>query len=381
MKFDETTGSRPAYWGGASTFLFQHRGTARLTGRRALLRSALGLAIFFTAAWVMILQLIGPAWGYFYVFWLEALGLPGRVVLTYYEWLGGLLFPVPYLDVAAAPPSQTVLFATGAVTVLLYLASYFVPRRMVPGTYFLRAALFVQATAVIFFACWPEAFPYTLAQYLKGLTTASLFVAALAPLVLGFTFYPLDFTLGQKAKLTVVIMGYMTVMVPMQYIAQGAVIHHGSLLFMPLLYLFFGLPLNVLALIALYAWGMSWEGATAHAGTTPVPAILTERAALLELEADVRQCRTHMESIEQALAQDQRAVDAVEEDFVHRTLLLLATFRDYVHQTRQRRIEARIRHLEALYAPSNEEIASPEDQRPARQIKQWRRRIPRSPSE
>ena len=44
---------------------------------------------------------------------------------------------------------------------------------------------------------------------------------------------------------------------PLQILLQAAVLHT-SILFMPVLYIVFGLPVDVLIILAFYSWGMSW---------------------------------------------------------------------------------------------------------------------------
>jgi hypothetical protein len=201
-------------------------------------------------------------WGYALAFGKEALGLPGRIVMVYQPVWKGITMTVPYLDFPAPTPGPFLLLATGPAPMAAFGATYYIARERVPLTYFLRAVLLVQATALVYFACAPAGFPYTVADYLRGLTTASLCILTLVPLLLGLTYYILDFSLLQKLFLTACIMGHLAVFIPVQYLTQAALIYHGSLLFMPVLYFLFGIPLNVMVFIALYGWGMSWEGRT-----------------------------------------------------------------------------------------------------------------------
>lgn len=253
---------RPPYWGSASTFLHQHRAMARLTTRRLRLSRALTLALCLTGGWLFALRSVGVLWGYVLAFGKEALALPGRLMMVYQPLWKHITIAIPYLDLPAAVPGPKLLLATGTATLTAFGATYFISRKRVPLIYFLRAVLLIQATALAYFALGPGGFPYTLADYLRGLTTASLCVLSLVPLVLGLTYYILDFNLLQKLFLTACIMGHLAAFIPLQYLAQAALLHHGSLLFMPVLYFLFGIPLNVMIFIAFYGWGMSWKGYT-----------------------------------------------------------------------------------------------------------------------
>jgi hypothetical protein len=52
---------------------------------------------------------------------------------------------------------------------------------------------------------------------------------------------------------------------PVHILLQATILQK-SVLFMPLLYIVFGLPVEVLMIIAFYSWGMSWA-------TNPPPTI------------------------------------------------------------------------------------------------------------
>jgi hypothetical protein len=48
------------------------------------------------------------------------------------------------------------------------------------------------------------------------------------------------------------------VFVPLQALAHAYILHQ-SLLFMPVLFLLFGMPLQILVVVSFYSWGMSWR--------------------------------------------------------------------------------------------------------------------------
>ena len=95
-------------------------------------------------------------------------------------------------------------------------------------------------------------------------------VIAVTPILLGLTHFIFDFRIRQKLLLACVVVGFLAVFVPLKYILQAWIMHHLSMLFMPVMYLICGIPLDVFLFIALYAWGMSWPARTAPGGTTPV---------------------------------------------------------------------------------------------------------------
>jgi hypothetical protein len=84
------------------------------------------------------------------------------------------------------------------------------------------------------------------------------------PLVFGLTFYVIDVSWSRKVGLTVLVMAHLAVLVPLQYALQAALIVHGSLIVLPLLFILFGLLPEIMVLIAWYGWGMSWPSARAR---------------------------------------------------------------------------------------------------------------------
>jgi hypothetical protein len=142
---------------------------------------------------------------------------------------------------------------------VLVLVSLLLPRRYLPVSFFLRIVAFFQGCSQLFFAFWPEAFPYSAGGYIHTMLIAGLMIVPLVPIVLGFTYYLFDFSLSRKIGLTAMLMLHLTLLIPLQYAAHGWIMCHSSLLFLPLLFFVSGLPLNVLVFISFYAWGFSWR--------------------------------------------------------------------------------------------------------------------------
>jgi hypothetical protein len=86
----------------------------------------------------------------------------------------------------------------------------------------------------------------------------SCVLIGLIPLLYGFTFYLLDFSLAQKIFLTSATVAHLVLFVPQQYMLHVYLLH-GSVLFMPVLYFVFGPFLDILVFIGFYSWGMSWR--------------------------------------------------------------------------------------------------------------------------
>ncbi|GAB5535082.1 MAG: hypothetical protein Rubg2KO_13310 [Rubricoccaceae bacterium] len=254
------------YQAGATTFLHEHRAFMRQPDRRRILVGASAMTLLLSALWIAILPMIGRVWGHALAILVDG-GVPARVVMTVYEPFGWMEVGVPSLALDAAPPSGMLWMATLVVTVLVFAVSFLLPDRMVPLSYAIRAFVLVQASALAVFLVAPESFPYSLPSYLQGMSVTGLAIATASIPVLGLTYFIQDVSWLHKLGLTVVVLAHSVVLVPLQYVAHGLLLHDGSLLFMPVLYLFFGVPLHVFSLVALFAWGMSWTGHLPSLGT------------------------------------------------------------------------------------------------------------------
>lgn len=275
--------ARRRYANDAPGFLHRHRGLVRpASGPGALVEAAL-LALGLTAAWLYGFRWIGRGWAHLFAFWKEQLDLPGQVVLVMHRWIDGFVFPVPYLNLPAGAPDAATWWITLVATLLLFAGSFALPARFTPFVYFLRAVAFIQGTALAYFGLSPVTFPYTLPDYVHGMMLTGFVVLSLVPLVLGFTYYVQDTYRLQKLGLTLAVLLHLSVFVPLQYLLHASLLHTFSMLFMPLLYLLFGLPLDVLVFVALYAWGMSWEGRLVPTTTPIVPAGATEASRTVDL--------------------------------------------------------------------------------------------------
>jgi hypothetical protein len=124
-------------------------------------------------------------------------------------------------------------------------------------SYLLRGVLLIQATALVYFGLIPAEFPHTPSGYLQGLLAAGLALISTVPLLFGLTFYIFDFSLINKVSLTAMTMAHLVVFLPLQLLLQALVLQK-TVLFMPVLYIIFGLPLDVLIIIGFYSWGMTW---------------------------------------------------------------------------------------------------------------------------
>ncbi len=233
----------------------RHRSLIVEPRTRVKMLSSLALVLAVLAVWALVFDRVTIAWAWILDFWQAVFGMGGYALRIEYEL--GLRFP--YVGFPSALPGPRLWILGALLTAALFIGSLFVPRRYLPIASGLRVVAFFQAGAQLFFAFWPESFPYSGAGYVHGMLIAALAFITLIPVLLGMTFYVFDLGWRRKLGLTVLVMLHQVVFVPLQFMAHAVVIYYLSVLFLPLLFFVFGLPLNVLIFIAFYGWGVSWK--------------------------------------------------------------------------------------------------------------------------
>jgi hypothetical protein len=144
------------------------------------------------------------------------------------------------------------------VTLALFAASFFLSDNLIPVMYLLRGILVVPVSALLYFVFLAARFPHTPDSYMEGLMTAGIALISIIPLLFGLTYYIFDFGLLKKALLTTVAMTHLALFLPLQILLQGLFLQK-TVLFMPVLYIIFGMPVNILIIVAFYSWGMTWS--------------------------------------------------------------------------------------------------------------------------
>ncbi len=220
--------------------------------------------------WVVV------AWAWILDFWRAVFGLGGYVVIVDYP----LGFSAPYLAVGAGLPGFWTWIVGATITLALFGGSFLVPRRFLPVAYLIRVLAFFQAVAQVFFALWPAWFPYSASGYVHGMLIAGIALVSLTPVLLGLIYYIFDFALSRKLGLTLVTMLHLCLFIPLQYMAHAFILYHSTLLFLPILFFVFGLPLDILVLIAFYAWGVSWRSLWSAEEKRPEPRVFQEAREL-----------------------------------------------------------------------------------------------------
>ncbi|MEM1095152.1 MAG: hypothetical protein AAGJ10_11170 [Bacteroidota bacterium] len=240
-------------------------------GPRQLMATTL-LTVALSALWYMAWPFVQASWGWLFATASPWLNLPATVGSTTHVWPVYGEIALPTLELTGRSVHGGTWTSALGITLFVAWASTKLPERFMPLTYFLRTIVLLEAVSLVYFAVTPETFPYTLSGYIGNMLHTGAALIALVPVIYGFTLFPFDIPWRHKIGLSLLTMGYLAVFIPLQYLTHAVLLYSGSLIFLPTLYMLLGIPLDVLALIALYAWGMSWPGRLDDIGDHPTTA-------------------------------------------------------------------------------------------------------------
>ncbi len=250
-----------------------HRSMIGLEVSRWLLIDLLVLPFMFALAVFVLLDPLLEGWRWMLEFMRAPLGLPG-VVSTRVVELGPLSVAIPFYTAVANWPAARDLLSGWMLVAALAIPGALLRGRYIPLGYFMRALAVIQLTAQVWFSFAAPPFSYALSQYVAGLLVCGVVILLLAPILVAFTYFIFDFPLWQKLALATLLLVHLAVFLPLQAIVHAFVMYRGSLLAMPMLFLVFGVLLDVFVYVALYGWGMSWRSGSmldAEDRRIPVP--------------------------------------------------------------------------------------------------------------
>jgi hypothetical protein len=234
-----------------------HRALAHFRLSPMNLVIAIFLFVFFLSVWLALLPWVCDVWKGIFAFGIRVLPLRAELGLAEHHLTPWIRFDIPYLRMESVLPSAQAWWLTCAATLALFATSFLLPSKLIPVIYLLRGILLVPVTALLYFALLPARFPHTPDSYMEGLVTAGIGLISTVPLLFGLTYYIFDFGLLKKAFLTAITMTHLALFLPLQVLLQALFLQK-TVLFMPVLYIIFGMPVNILIIIAFYSWGMTW---------------------------------------------------------------------------------------------------------------------------
>jgi hypothetical protein len=238
--------------------IFMHRALAHFRLGPINLVTAIFLFVLFQSFWLLLLPKTCQLWTRVMMLGIRILPLRAELGLAHRHLTPFITFDIPYLRMEPVLPGALDWWLTCGITVALFAVSFLLSGRLIPVMYLLRGILLVPATALLYFVFLPARFPHTPDSYMEGLVTAGIALISTVPLLFGLTYYIFDFGLLKKAFLTAIVMTHLALFLPLQVLFQALFLQK-TVLFMPVLYIIFGLPVNILIIVAFYSWGMTWS--------------------------------------------------------------------------------------------------------------------------
>jgi hypothetical protein len=235
-----------------------HRALAHFRLGPLNLVTAISLFVCFSSIWLLLLPRICRFWALILEFGIRVLPLRAEIGLTPHHLTTFINFDIPFLRMEPVLPTAAVWGGACIITGALFGASFFLSDNLIPVMYLLRGSLLVPMTALLYFVFLPARFPHTPDSYMEGLMTAGIALISVIPLLFGLTYYIFDFGLPKKGFLTIIAMTHLALFLPMQMLLQALFLQK-TVLFMPVLYIIFGMPVNILMIVAFYSWGMTWS--------------------------------------------------------------------------------------------------------------------------
>ncbi len=250
------------FTGFAGTTIKMHRAFLTMPIHQRDIASALVLPLVFDALLLFLTDPLIALWRFMLTFLTGQLGLAAVVTARTID-LGPALITFPNLEISAGMPTPFGLFTTFLATLVIWLLTMLMkPARLLPMIYLLRAAVIVQWSAILYFTFFETVIPIQLTDYMGKSLAASYVLMALVPWLFGIGLYIFNFSILHKIGVTLLALGYLSLLVPMQYLLQLIVFHYASIQFLPLGFIAFGTFLDVFVIIAIYGYGMTWRNRT-----------------------------------------------------------------------------------------------------------------------
>jgi hypothetical protein len=234
-----------------------HRALAHFHLRPVNLVTSISLFLFFSSIWLLLIPRVCRFWSRLLAWSLSRLPLQASLQLSEHHF-SSFRLQIPFFHMELVLPTPSTWILTCALTLLLFALSTLIPRKLMPVIYLSRAILLIQASGLIYFALWPLQFRHSPDSYMEALANSGIALISIVPLIFALTYYIFDFGLWKKAFLTALTMTHLTRFLPFQFLLQALVLQK-SVLFMPVLYIVFGMAVDVMLIIAFYSWGMTWS--------------------------------------------------------------------------------------------------------------------------
>lgn len=187
-------------------------------------------------------------------FWLKALRFPlgPSAGDGAGQHVNQLLAPI-----AVAPPSSTCLSAALCLIGVVWILCGRLQGKQLPIKYLVRCLCGIQLLSILVFLRSPNSFAYSLSDHVNDLLMNGYRCLLVFPFMLAIGYYLFHERLLVKLLYSLMIELYFLLMIPHKVIVHIILLHFGSRLVMPLLYVCLGSAFDIFAFVALYAWVLS----------------------------------------------------------------------------------------------------------------------------
>lgn len=208
---------------------------------------------------LLSLSTIFKYWQLIFDFFLAKLGILSATTSLDNFHIHRYNFFLPYPDLIAPPPDLVTWSITLFAVLIISFSLKLITDNYFPLKYILIAILFVQITSLFYFYLFPASFPQELSNFAKHGLYQIILLIFLTPWLFAFTYYIVTYTVLKKILITLMTLCFFSIAAPFQYMLTSYIIAKFSLLFMPIIYIFFGVLPDILIIICFYAYGMSLE--------------------------------------------------------------------------------------------------------------------------
>lgn len=216
------------------------------------------IALAFTLGLAWLQPWIAVLWGRQLVWWMQALPLPGQFEAALPGPRDLFSLSVPLIDIQLRNIGPLAPAGHALVVILLWVLAGCLPDGAKPGAFLLRLGALIHGASALYFQLWPASFPHSLISHTGAGLRQGWALMLLTPWLHLGTYYLLPFVVWQRMALTALTLLFLFVLPPLQYATHAALLYQFGLIVMPLLHLLFGVMLQILGIVALYGWGMSW---------------------------------------------------------------------------------------------------------------------------
>ena len=231
-----------------------HRAIGHVALHPSLLIEMVAMPVLLMAALVLARDWVDSFWRTYILWWAAWLNLP--LTVSSADASGAPEVLIWQATTAGFSVSNGIWFGTG-LTAVAWTATFFMRGHWLPIKYLIRMVCAVQALSLLYFLFMPGPFPYSVLNHVVNMLDTGYTLMMVMPVLMALGYYALRLRFGVKLLHTSLIWAFFLLMVPQKAMVHLVLLQHFSVVFMPVLYLFFGALFDMMIFVSLYAWAAS----------------------------------------------------------------------------------------------------------------------------